>query len=448
MEELACFVALLDEVDLIPLFDVASCCCALGLITVVLVYPVVAMVCCSHCTLCNGFNPLFTIALSRPDDTLHGGTCCSLSQKAGNNVLGVRTASLDSATAQPSGGSMSTSHSMPVPASSEEKAAPSLPLLPAAARAGGESGVAGRGTSRASDGSSALGQQEQQQQQQQERRSSGENQRAEQQRQQQQQQPSRREQSHSPPPLLLPKSSLPRRSFEEKGASRASSSGQLSQSGSDASSTVTTGTGGHTTPVNQRPFFYAHPRAMPHNSGGSSHPLASPTASSPKSPGPLANSWRAPRSGGYNDGLMPKSGYNDGSMPKGLQRDGSAGSEMFVAEPRKPRAQRLAEEEGDSAMRDRRKSERRLSKGAQIAWSGCQIIESKELRLLNAIGAGAYGKVSVCGLVPLGCGALSSTGFPWTGECSLFVMWKWNWSALIIKYTYAGCGLLSGNLSQ
>jgi hypothetical protein len=68
---------------------------------------------------------------------------------------------------------------------------------------------------------------------------------------------------------------------------------------------------------------------------------------------------------------------------------------MFVAEPRKPRAQRLAEEEGDAALRDRRKSERRLSKGVQIAWSGCQIIDSKELKLINAVGAGAYGKVGV-----------------------------------------------------
>jgi hypothetical protein len=60
-------------------------------------------------------------------------------------------------------------------------------------------------------------------------------------------------------------------------------------------------------------------------------------------------------------------------------------------QPRKPRHMRLAEEETEE--RTRRKSERRLSRGAQIAWSTCQIIQSQELRLLSAIGSGAYGKV-------------------------------------------------------
>lgn len=44
--------------------------------------------------------------------------------------------------------------------------------------------------------------------------------------------------------------------------------------------------------------------------------------------------------------------------------------------------------------RERRKSERRLSRGSQLQWSTCQIIESTELKLMSSIGSGAYGKVS------------------------------------------------------
>jgi hypothetical protein len=64
-----------------------------------------------------------------------------------------------------------------------------------------------------------------------------------------------------------------------------------------------------------------------------------------------------------------------------------------VMAPRKPRAQRQVDALQQAESRERRKSERRLSKGAQIAWSTCQIIESRELKLQSAIGSGAYGRV-------------------------------------------------------
>jgi hypothetical protein len=43
--------------------------------------------------------------------------------------------------------------------------------------------------------------------------------------------------------------------------------------------------------------------------------------------------------------------------------------------------------------RERRRSERRLSKGAMVAWATCQIINASELRMLECIGGGAYGQV-------------------------------------------------------
>jgi hypothetical protein len=72
----------------------------------------------------------------------------------------------------------------------------------------------------------------------------------------------------------------------------------------------------------------------------------------------------------------------------------------IITAPRAPRAQRAAaaavleSSQGGGAMsRERRKSERRLSRGSQLQWSTCQIIESTELKLLSSIGSGAYGKV-------------------------------------------------------
>lgn len=50
--------------------------------------------------------------------------------------------------------------------------------------------------------------------------------------------------------------------------------------------------------------------------------------------------------------------------------------------------------------RERRKSERRLSKGAQMQWSSCQMIDSSELKLVSSIGSGAYGKVGGCACTP------------------------------------------------
>jgi hypothetical protein len=60
------------------------------------------------------------------------------------------------------------------------------------------------------------------------------------------------------------------------------------------------------------------------------------------------------------------------------------GPEVMITAPRAPRAQRLAAAAAvgsgqDPASRERRKSERRLSRGAQIAasWNTCQVIESR-----------------------------------------------------------------------
>jgi hypothetical protein len=72
----------------------------------------------------------------------------------------------------------------------------------------------------------------------------------------------------------------------------------------------------------------------------------------------------------------------------------------IITAPRAPRAQRAAaaavlesSQAGGAMSRERRKSERRLSRGSQLQWSTCQIIESTELKLLSSIGSGAYGKV-------------------------------------------------------
>jgi hypothetical protein len=108
---------------------------------------------------------------------------------------------------------------------------------------------------------------------------------------------------------------------------------------------------------------------------------ASPFAAAAASAGAAA--WRAvpkPSPGG-----SPRSPTGGGDVV-------SYGSGPALA-PRKPRAQRQVDMLQQAESRERRKSERRLSKGAQIAWSTCQIIESKELKLVSPIGSGAYGKV-------------------------------------------------------
>ena len=80
--------------------------------------------------------------------------------------------------------------------------------------------------------------------------------------------------------------------------------------------------------------------------------------------------------------------------------------------PRKPRAQRQVDALQQEECRERRKSERRLSKGAQIAWSTCQIIESRELKLQSSIGSGAYGKVCMHLVARPKQGRMPSTACP------------------------------------
>lgn len=83
-------------------------------------------------------------------------------------------------------------------------------------------------------------------------------------------------------------------------------------------------------------------------------------------------------------------GYHH-QLPQGAMsvQDGSLDAGQLVyAAPRAPKALR---ERG--LNRERRRSERRLSKGANIAWSTCQIINASELRMLECIGGGAYGQV-------------------------------------------------------
>lgn len=78
-------------------------------------------------------------------------------------------------------------------------------------------------------------------------------------------------------------------------------------------------------------------------------------------------------------------------LPQGAMsvQDGSLDhGQLVYAAPRAPKALR---ERG--LNRERRRSERRLSKGANIAWATCQIINASELRMLECIGGGAYGQV-------------------------------------------------------
>jgi hypothetical protein len=120
-------------------------------------------------------------------------------------------------------------------------------------------------------------------------------------------------------------------------------------------------------------------------------PPASPFAADRSAPGTPsaagAAAWRAVPSA--SPGGSPRAGAAAAAGAGGMP---SYGSGPALA-PRKPRAQRQVAALQEAESRERRKSERRLSKGAQIAWSTCQIIESRELKIVSAIGQGAYGKV-------------------------------------------------------
>ena len=102
--------------------------------------------------------------------------------------------------------------------------------------------------------------------------------------------------------------------------------------------------------------------------------------------GPAAG--RSPRHS-FGVAGSPASFPPQGSPPAATVTSYGSGPAMA---PRKPRAQRQVDAL-QAESRERRKSERRLSKGSQIAWSTCQIIESRELKLLSPIGSGAYGRV-------------------------------------------------------
>lgn len=80
------------------------------------------------------------------------------------------------------------------------------------------------------------------------------------------------------------------------------------------------------------------------------------------------------------------------AVPPGSQpvHDVPLDSGARYAAPRAPKA--LREREA-GLNRERRRSERRLSKGAMVAWATCQIINASELRMLECIGGGAYGQV-------------------------------------------------------
>ncbi|KAF6253127.1 hypothetical protein COO60DRAFT_1463350 [Scenedesmus sp. NREL 46B-D3] len=112
--------------------------------------------------------------------------------------------------------------------------------------------------------------------------------------------------------------------------------------------------------------------------------LAGPGSGAVSSIGLTAAAGAAPAVGG----ARPAAAFG---APKGLPE--------IITAPRAPRAQRAAaaavldsSQAGGASSRERRKSERRLSRGSQLQWSTCQIIESTELKLLSCIGSGAYGK--------------------------------------------------------
>lgn len=96
------------------------------------------------------------------------------------------------------------------------------------------------------------------------------------------------------------------------------------------------------------------------------------------SPGASMLAGQAPNGsfhGPHGTSSMPDVGFDVGSGPR-------------YAAPRAPKALREV-----GMNRERRRSERRLSKGANIAWSTCQVINASELQMLECIGGGAYGQV-------------------------------------------------------
>lgn len=103
----------------------------------------------------------------------------------------------------------------------------------------------------------------------------------------------------------------------------------------------------------------------------------------------LAGTSHTPSAAGSMLGESPRGGFQ---APQGgpSALDVPMDSGPRYAAPRAPKALR----ERDLSNRERRRSERRLSKGANIAWSTCQIINASELRMLECIGGGAYGQVS------------------------------------------------------
>lgn len=127
-----------------------------------------------------------------------------------------------------------------------------------------------------------------------------------------------------------------------------------------------------------------------------------PLPSLPHSAQPAVAAFSGPTFPGVSPAPAGYPGLPGPGSPGAVSPIGSAGGMISYGSgpalaPRKPRAQRMdALQQAES--RERRKSERRLSKGAQISWSTCQIIESRELKLLSSIGSGAYGKVSAVGL--------------------------------------------------
>lgn len=139
------------------------------------------------------------------------------------------------------------------------------------------------------------------------------------------------------------------------------------------------------------PAAQHQPAGASSTSGVVDAPAAAP--SSPLHPRQQALSTAG--SGGLSGQILGSSLGSLGSSFAGMMNGGSMPQVTEIRTPRAPLAQRLALQEG---ARERRKSERRLSKGAQIAWSTCQIITNQELVLQTVIGSGAYGKVGCHGV--------------------------------------------------
>lgn len=100
--------------------------------------------------------------------------------------------------------------------------------------------------------------------------------------------------------------------------------------------------------------------------------------------------WLKPHQ--YSTSVVPREGRDTIAVVKLLPVSGSIRLELFPA----------GLVSGNALSRERRKSERRLSRGSQMQWSSCQMISSSELKLFNSIGSGAYGKVMLP--IPLAAG--------------------------------------------